>query len=196
MSGKKGITRFFISGAVLGLLMQGSFVYADDDDRDRNRSCTAEAIAAAEAYDTGSSALTECIRVRDDFKVVMAWNNKVINGNISKNFGQAVGQQVVNGRNLIRDYGNNYDMKHKDEYDMVVVAYAGGVDWLNKTNDVMGIQMVQGLLDKGVKIFACQNTMKAKGLKIADLIEGVRIVPAGVSAVVDFSNRGFTYINP
>jgi len=175
-------------------------VLADDDDDDDHKSkgkpCTAAAINAAEAYDPGSSAVTECIGVRDDFKVVVAWNSKAVNGNILKNESQNVGQQVVNARNLVRDYANNYAMGHGDEYKMVVVAYAGGVDWLKKTNDPINISLVQGLLNNGIKIYACQNTMKAKKLKIADLMDGVGIVPAGVTAVVDFSNRKYTYINP
>ena len=194
----KGFKQSIVAVAVLGLSLQFSSVFADDDhDRHQhNRACTAEANAAAEAYDPGSSALTECIGVRDDFKVVVAWNNKAINGNIFKNSGQSVGQQVVNARNLVRDYVNNYAMTQGDEFDMVVVAYAGGVDWLKTSNDKADLDMVKSLLDKGVKIYACQNTMKAKKLKIADLVAGVRIVPAGVSAVVDFSNRKYTYLNP
>ncbi len=195
MKSRRGFSYSLIAIVAAGALMQSAWVVADDD-HDNNTTCTAAAINAAEAYDPGSSALTECIGVRDDFKVVMAWNSKATNGNILKNKNQKVGQQVVNARNLVRDYANNYMMTNGNEYDMVVVAYAGGVDWLKKTNDPIDISMVQGLLDKGIKIYACQNTMKAKKLKIADLIDGVRIVPAGVSAVVDFSNRDYTYINP
>jgi len=173
-----------------------SFGVASADDDEIFTSCTSAAIEAAEAYDPGSSAVTNCIGVRDDFNVVMAWNSKATNGNILKNTGQAVGQQVVNARNLTRDYKNNYGMQQGDEYGMVVVAYAGGVDWLKKDNDQADINMVNNLMAQGVKVYACQNTMKGKGLKIADLIDGVEIVPAGVSAVIDFSTRGFTYINP
>ncbi|MDH5258078.1 MAG: DsrE family protein, partial [Gammaproteobacteria bacterium] len=157
---------------------------------------TKAAIASSEAYDPGSSELLECIRVRDDFKVVMAWNNKSINGKILATKGENVGQQVVNARNLVRDYENNYGMMHMSEYEMVVVAYAGGVDWLRTSNDQEDINMVNGLLNKGVKIYACQNTMKSKGIVIGDLIPGVRIVPAGVSAVIDFANRRYNYLNP
>ena len=119
-----------------------------------------------------------------------------MNGSILKKEKQNVGQQVVNARNLVRDYDDNYGMTHGDDFDMVVVAYAGGVDWLKKKNDAIDIELVTSLMEKGIKVYACQNTMKAKGLKIADLIDGVRIVPAGVSAVVDFSNRKYTYLNP
>lgn len=176
---------------------QAFMLYADEGHHKYHRTCTPAALEAADLYDPGSSALTECIGVRDDFKVVVAWNSTAINGNILKNNNEKVGQQVVNARNLIRDYNDNYNMTQGEEYKMVVVAYSGGVDWLKKEgNDPMDIEMVKGLLEKGVKIYACQNTMKAKKLVAADLIDGVRIVPSGVSAVVDFSNRRYTYLNP
>jgi len=176
--------------------MGNQAVLADDDEDEIHSLCTQAAIDAAELYDPGSGSLTECIGVRDDFKVVMAWNSKAVNGRILKVNNENAGQQVVNARNLVRDYKNNYDMTHGDAYEMVVVAYAGGVDWLKKDSDPINISLVQGLMDKGIKIYACQNTMKAKGLKIAELLDGVRIVPAGVSAVLDFSNRDYTYLTP
>jgi len=195
MKQRNTIKGIISSTAALVILTQLTIVHADDDIEQRD-GCTAEAIAAAEAYDPGSSALTECIGVRDDFKIVVAWNSSATNGKILKNNDQKVGQQVVNARNLVKDYANNYGMTHGDKYNVVVVAYAGGVDWLKKSSDPIAIEMVQDLLDKGIKIYACQNTMKSKNLKIADLIDGVRVVPAGVSAVVDFSNRQYTYITP
>lgn len=163
---------------------------------DRRSKCTNEAIAAAEVYDPGSSEYLNCIRVRDEFKVVVAWNSNLSNGKIFKTTGATVGQQAVNVRNLTRDYANNYGMTHGEEYKAVVVAYASGIDWLRTTTDQANQDMVNSILAQGIKIYACQNTMKAKGLVLGDLLPGVQIVPAGVSAVVDFQNRKYTYLNP
>lgn len=164
---------------------------------DHKRSeCTNAAIEAAEAYDPGSSASLNCIRVRDEFKVVVAWNNNVQNGKIFKTSGAMVSQQVVNVRNLTRDYINNYGMVHGQEYKVVVVAFAGGVDWLKNTTDQANQDMVNSIMAKGIKIYACQNTMKSKGLVLADLLPGVEVVPAGVSAMVDFQNRKYTTLTP
>lgn len=158
--------------------------------------CTDEAIAAAEAYDPGSSDSLKCLSVRDEFKVVVSWNNNLKNGKIFKTTGAKVGQQAVNVRNLTRDYKNNYGMIHGKEYKAVVVAYSSGVDWLKNTSEPANIAMVQSILDQGINIYACQNTMKAKGLVLADLLSGVKVVPAGVTAVVDFQNRKYVYLNP
>jgi len=163
---------------------------------DNKKQCTAEAIAAAEAYDAGSSVYLNCIRVRDEFNVVVAWNNNLRNGKIYKTTGATVGQQAVNVRNLTRDYKNNYGMVHGDAYKTVVVAYASGVDWLRITSEQANQDIVNNILKQGIKIHACQNTMRAKGLVLSDLLPGVEVVPAGVSAVIDFQNRKYVYINP
>lgn len=163
---------------------------------EKKSQCTAEAIAAAEAYDAGSSAYLNCIRVRDEFNVVVAWNNNLKNGKIFKTNGTIVGQQAVNVRNLTLDYKNNYGMAHGDDYKAVIVAYSSGVDWLRTTSEQANQDVVNSILNQGIKIYACQNTMKAKGLVLSDLLPGIEIVPAGVSAVIDFQNRKYVYINP
>lgn len=160
------------------------------------KKCTDAAIEAAETYDPGSSEYLNCLRVRDEFKVVVSWNNNLKNGKIFKTTGATVGQQAVNVRNLTRDYKNNYGMIHGEEYKTVVVAYSSGVDWLRNDREQANINMVNSILAQGIKIFACQNTMKAKGLVLADLLPGVQVVPAGVSAVVDYQNRKYVYLNP
>lgn len=164
---------------------------------ERNSSnCTDEAIAAAEAYDPGSSTYLTCLNVRQDFKVVVAWNSSAINGKIFNTIGEKVGQQVVNVRNLVNDYKNNYNMVNGKDYKAVVVAYGSGVDWLTSTTDQSNKDIITALQTDGIKIYACQNTMKSKGLKHADLLPGVGIVPSGVSAVVDFQNQRYVYLNP
>jgi intracellular sulfur oxidation DsrE/DsrF family protein len=158
--------------------------------------CTNAAIEASEAYDPGSSTLLNCIGVRDEFKVVIAWNNNVQNGKIFKTTGAVVSQQVVNVRNLTRDYLNNYGMVHGQEYKAVVVVFAGGVDWLKNTTDQTNQDMINSIMAQGIKIYACQNTMKSKGLILSDLLPGVEVVPAGVSAMVDFQNRKYITLTP
>lgn len=177
-------------------LLSVLFTFSFSAHADNKSSCTDAAIAAAEAYDPGSSEVLKCLRVRDDFKVVVSWNNNLKNGKIFKTTGATVGQQAVNVRNLTRDYKNNYDMIHGEDFKTVVVAYSSGVDWLRNTSEQANINMVNSILAQGIKIYACQNTMKAKGLLLSDLLPGVRVVPSGVSAVVDFQNKKYVYLNP
>lgn len=185
---------FKLLSAITLTTVLSSPVLADDDD---DSSCTAAAINAAEAYDPGMGSVTTCIEERDDVEVIVAWNNNLKNGKIFNTTGATVSQQAVNVRNLARDYEKNYGMEHSDEFDIVVVAYAAGVDWLRKSSEQANQDFITNeVLKRGIKIYACQNTMKAKKLKLSDLIDGVETVPAGVTAVVDFQKQGRTYLLP
>ena len=146
-----------------------------------------------------SSDLTSCIKKRNNKHIVVAWNSSIHNGKIFKDpntLGQKVGQQVVNARNIYKDYENNYGMSYGDDYSITIVAYGSGLDWLKTSTDPKNIEEVQGLLAKGAKIYACQNTMKSKKLVISDLIPGVQMVTSGVTALVDAQLQGLVYLNP
>ena len=186
----KSISAVILSTALI------SPVFADDD-----QECTDTALTAAELVNAVS--YTTCIQKRKDIEVIVAMNNNLFNGKIYKKSGKIdkVSQQAVNVRNLARDYENNYEMEHGEEFKVVVVAYASGVDWLRisteDTNRDINVKFIKKqILSRNIKIYACQNTMKAKGLSLDDLIEGVETVPAGVTAVVDFQKQGMTYLVP
>ena len=188
----------FASAVVLSAILISPVFANDDNDDDIKKGCTDSAITAAALVGADNNTTT-CIKKRNSVEVVVAMNNNLFNGNIYKNSGfiDKVSQQAVNVRNLARDYENNYDMEYGDEFEVVVVAYASGVDWLKKTSQQVNQNFVSdNLLARGIKIYACQNTMKAKGLQLSDLIDGVETVPAGVTAVVDFQNQGMTYLVP
>jgi len=175
-----------------------TFAENDDGDDDKDIGCTNSAITAAAAVGADNSTTT-CIEKRNNVEVVVAMNNNLFNGKIYKTSGNIdkVSQQAVNVRNLARDFENNYDMEHGDEFEVVIVAYASGVDWLKKSSQQINQNFItNNLLARGIKIYACQNTMKAKELQLSDLIPGVETVPAGVTAVVDFQNQGMTYLVP
>lgn len=164
-----------------------------------NRTCPDAVVAAADAkYGAGSGAVTECIRVRDDVKIVAAFNSSATNAS------NGHGQQVLNARNIYNDYTGNYGMVAGSDFKVLVVGYAAGARWL--LNDAAHMatygvpnpsdSIVTDLIAKGVKFYMCQNTMAGQGWVKDDLLPGVKMVPAGVTALIDFQYRGFTYINP
>lgn len=179
-------------------IMPGMNAYADGDSS-FYRTCPEAVTAAADAkYGAGSGELTECIRVRDDLKIVAAFNSNAVNSS------NGHGQQVLNARNIYNDYTGNYGMSIGEDFKVVVVGYAAGARWL--LNDAAhtatyGVanpsdSIVSDLIAKGIKFYMCQNTMAGQGWTKDDLIPGVKMVPAGVTAVIDFQNRNFSYINP
>jgi len=154
--------------------------------------------AAEENFGEGAGEMTECLAKRDRIRAVVAFNSGVIN----KRNGH--GQQVLNVRNIEKDYTNNYEMEIGDDFKVVVIGYAAGARWLlNDTafNKSYGTEnpsdnFIAELIGKGIKFYMCQNTMKGNGWKKEDLLPGVNMVPAGVTAVLDYEHRGYKYIAP
>lgn len=152
-----------------------------------------------------ASEKTECIQTRRNLKIVVAWNSNAINAK------KKYGQQVVNVENMMDLYATTFAIK-ASEIDMVVMGYQGGASWLLtdagydahhgtvSTTDAAvpnpARAAVEGLLAKGVKIFACQNTMASNGYLTKELIPGVKMVPGGVSGFVDYQFRGYKGITP
>jgi intracellular sulfur oxidation DsrE/DsrF family protein len=55
---------------------------------------------------------------------------------------------------------------------------------------------VSAAVDSGVKIVACQNTMRAKKLTKADMNAKIGYVPSGVVELVERQEEGYSYIRP
>jgi intracellular sulfur oxidation DsrE/DsrF family protein len=55
---------------------------------------------------------------------------------------------------------------------------------------------VRGLLARGVRIVACARSLRNRGLGSGALIEGVVVVPGGVTEVVRLEGDGFAYLRP
>lgn len=177
-------------------------VFADDGSG-ANTTCPVSIATAIDAQvGPGASAQTDCLAKRDHIKVVAALNNDDLASN-------GAGQQVVNVDNMVADYAK-YGIvigTGEDKGALVAVAYGDGARWLltkdayvakvdSAATDNPSRARVEQLIAKGVKFYMCQNTMKSKKYAPGDLIANVRMVPAGVTAVIDFENRGYKYISP
>lgn len=81
-----------------------------------------------------------------------------------------------------------------DKVDVEIVVYGLGIGML-EMDSVVG-NRVGNATDKGVRIVACQNTMRAKGLSKADMLSGIGYVPAGVIEIMKKQQQGYVYIRP
>lgn len=186
---------------VFGLLISGSTTALADSDGHKAKNVTCPDIVVTNAnksFGIDSGDKTTCISVREDLKIVVAINDKETNPRNGK------GQQLLNVSNIFSDYVGNYGMKPGEDFEIVVVGYGAGARWLlndsayssNFSSENPSDDMVTSLMAKGVKFYMCQNTMKGNGWVSNDLIPGVQMVPAGVTAVIDLQNRHYTYITP
>ncbi|WP_416042011.1 DsrE family protein [Edwardsiella ictaluri] len=49
---------------------------------------------------------------------------------------------------------------------------------------------------RGIALFGCENSMRANGIFVDQLLMGVHTVPAGMLSLVEHQQQGFLYIKP
>jgi len=81
-----------------------------------------------------------------------------------------------------------------DKVRIEIVAYGPGIGML-KADAVTGNRVVEAT-QSGVKIVACENTMKAQKLNKEDMNPAVGYVPAGVIEIAKLQGEGWAYIRP
>lgn len=92
-----------------------------------------------------------------------------------------------NARNLQAAYG-------KDKVDIEIVVFGPGIGML-KAESTVGNRVVDAGTG-GVKVIACENTMKAQKLSRDDMLSGINYVPAGVAEIVERQKQGWAYLRP
>jgi len=83
-------------------------------------------------------------------------------------------------------------LKAMPDAEIEVVSYGPGIMMIAKTTPVAA--EIQKLQEQHVKFVACENAMRAHKFTLADLVEGVTSVPAGIAEVVAKQEQGWTYI--
>jgi intracellular sulfur oxidation DsrE/DsrF family protein len=92
-----------------------------------------------------------------------------------------------NVANLLEDLG--------DEGVQVEVVVNGlGLSVLTKGSPVT--DSVESLRSRGVALLACRNSMVAAGIQPEDLLEGIQIIPAGITHLVRRQHEGWAYVRP
>ena len=92
-----------------------------------------------------------------------------------------------NARNVQSDYG-------ADKVDVEIVAYGPGIHMLKADSPTSN--RVAEATQAGVKVVACQNTMRAMKLTEADMQAGIGYVPSGVVELMKRQKEGWSYIRP
>jgi intracellular sulfur oxidation DsrE/DsrF family protein len=92
-----------------------------------------------------------------------------------------------NVRNLQADLG-------AANVDIELVAYGPGIGML-KADSVVGTRIDEAL-GAGVKVLACENTMRGAKLTPADMLGKVGYVPAGVVEITQRQMQGWAYLRP
>jgi intracellular sulfur oxidation DsrE/DsrF family protein len=78
--------------------------------------------------------------------------------------------------------------------DIEIVTYGPGIDMLKLDSPVGG--RIGEATTAGVKIIACENTMRGQKLTRIDMLNGIGYVPAGVVELMSRQQQGWAYIRP
>ena len=78
--------------------------------------------------------------------------------------------------------------------DIEIVTYGPGIDMLKLDSPVGG--RIGEATTAGVKVIACENTMRGQKLTRADMLNGISYVPAGVVELMSRQQQGWAYIRP
>jgi intracellular sulfur oxidation DsrE/DsrF family protein len=92
-----------------------------------------------------------------------------------------------NARNLQADLGTG-------NVEIEIVAYGPGINML-KGESVVG-NRIDEALGSGVKVMACENTMRGAKLSKDDMVHGIGYVGAGVVEIMQRQQQGWAYLRP
>lgn len=80
-----------------------------------------------------------------------------------------------------------------DMDDVAILAQAEGIDPVTEGSD--GSDHVRELVESGVSVKACSNTLAMFDLDESDLVDGVETVSSGVGELTRLQNDGYAYIS-
>lgn len=92
-----------------------------------------------------------------------------------------------NAKNLQDDVG-------AANVDIEIVAYGPGIGML-KLESPTGSRVADAA-KTGIKVTACENTMRGQKLSKDDMLAGISYVPAGVTEIMKKQHEGWAYLRP
>lgn len=221
MSSRIPFKSFFLNLVLLTVSISGLGVTSLANAAGGNNECPVglvKGLSLNDEFGPGTSDLTRCLDRRHNVKVVMQVNkycrDAVSNADCKRAY--ALG----NIRNMIADYEITNGMRRGVDYKIVAVVHSGGGGLVLKDAGYDGDggpvsgrnqfeQEVKDLIAAGVDFYFCQNTTRGligkgtlpdatetAGGATAELIEGVKYTTAGVTAIAEFQQRGYEYVQP
>ncbi len=92
-----------------------------------------------------------------------------------------------NAKNIQKDLG-------KGNVELEIVAYGPGINMLKAESEVGN--RIGEAMESGVKVLACQNTMRNQKLVKEDMLSNIAYVPAGVIEIMQRQHQGWAYLRP
>ena len=159
-----------------------------------------------EEFGAGTQAITQCVRVRSNAKVVIAVESThPLDPYGIVQTGRAT--YLSNIEKMVRNYEVVHGMTIGKDVDIVVVFSQSGAALATKSHPIFAksnagnptnpfISLVQYGMQKGIKFYLCQEASRTLGIKKDNVIDGVNFVAGGHLAVADFQQMGYALIRP
>lgn len=103
-------------------------------------------------------------------------------------------QSDEDGRATALNIAGNLVEDSEDDDEIAIVAQAKGIEPLKRDGD--GSDEVRSLLDDGVAVKACGNTLELFDLAEDDLLDGVETVGSGAVELSRLQDEGYAYQRP
>ena len=97
------------------------------------------------------------------------------------------GLALANARNVRHDLG-------PDKVEIEIVVYGPAIRMLEMDSDWR--DRVTQVIDEGIRVIACENTMKSMKLTRNDMLGGVEFVKTGLAHVMKRELEGWAYARP
>lgn len=81
-----------------------------------------------------------------------------------------------------------------DSVEIELVAYGPGIDMLKLDSTVA--QRIHDSIGAGIKVVACENTMRGHHLSKEDMLPEIGYVPSGVVELMKKQEQGYAYMRP
>lgn len=94
---------------------------------------------------------------------------------------------LVNALNVLEALG-------RDRVKMEIVVYGPAIDMLRIESEVG--PRVDEVIQLGVKVVACENTMRGQHLEPADMLPNISYTRTGVAYLIEKQEQGYAYIRP
>lgn len=75
-----------------------------------------------------------------------------------------------------------------------MVVYGDAIAMLR--DDSLVANEVEEALEEGVKVVACENTMKAQNISRDNMLPNIGFVPAGIVELIELQAAGWAYVRP
>ncbi len=107
---------------------------------------------------------------------------------ITKGDDESINHVLSSANNVLKFY-------RPENVQIAIICYSKGIRTLLKKEKKIAVR-VKSLMTYDVEFIACGNTMRTKGIKKEDLLDGVEIVTAGIVELVERNLKGWIYIRP